>query len=141
MILNDFQIQLNQKFIGYKSEYCVKQVAPELDLAPSTFYEYCRGKQRFPIELLADLVRATGDPQFIEVFLKDTNFIICQIPVIKDLDDHTRNMLSNMKRLGDLADAYNRSIEDNVIDKRERKELKQKSRELISELTGFMESI
>lgn len=141
MITNDFQSLLYQKFIGMNSSYVVKQLAPEVDRAVSTFYAYCRGEQDFPIELLRDLIRVTDDPQFIEVFLKDTNFVACRIPEITDIFNHTRSMLRNMKRFGDLADVYNRSIADNFIDKKEKKELKAKCRELITELTGFMESI
>jgi len=141
MITNDFQSLLYQKFIGMTSEYVVKQLAPEVDRAVSTFYAYCRGEQDFPIELLEDLIRATDDPQFIEVFIKNTNFVVYRIPEINDIRDHTRAMLKNMKRFGDLADVYNRSIADMVIDKKEKKELKKQCRELITELVGFMESI
>ena len=141
MITNDFQSLLYQKFIGGNSEHCVKQIAPELDLAPSTLYEYCRGKQRFPIELLGQLVQATGDPQFIEVFLKDTYYVINSVPVVTDIIDHTIAMLKNMKRFGDLADTYEKSIADGVIDRREKNEIKTLCRTLMSELMGFMESI
>ena len=141
MKTNDFQAVLDLKFIGITSQYVVKQMAPEVDRAVSTFYAYCRGEQDFPIELLGELIRATDDPQFIEVFLKDTNFTVCRSPEVKDIISHTHAMLNNMKRFGDLADVYNRSIADNIVDKKEKKELKEKCRELISELTGFMESI
>jgi hypothetical protein len=141
MITNDFQALLYQKFIGINSSYVVKQMAPEVDRAVSTFYAYCRGEQDFPIELLGDLIRATDDPQFIEVFLKNTNFVVTRIPEVKDIRDHTKAMLKNMKRFGDLADVYQRSIEDGIIDRKEKKELKAQCRELITELVGFMESV
>ncbi len=141
MIRNDFQALLYQKFIGMNSEFVVKQLAPEVDRAVSTFYAYCRGEQDFPIELLGDLIRATDDPQFIEVFLKDTNFVVTRIPEVKDIRDHTKAMLINMKRFGDLAETYEQSIADNVIDRKERKEIKKRCRELITELVGFMESV
>ncbi|MDZ7795550.1 MAG: phage regulatory CII family protein [Candidatus Marinimicrobia bacterium] len=141
MKTSEFQCLLYEKFIGINSNYVVKQVSPEVDRAVSTFYAYCRGEQDFPIDLLGELIRVTDDPQFIEVFLKDTNFIVNRIPEIKDIKDHTSLMLTNMKRFGDLAETYEKSIADEVIDRKERRELKKRCRELITELVGFMESI
>jgi hypothetical protein len=141
MINNDFQGILYEKFIGVNSKYIVKQIAPELDRAVSTFYAYCRGEQDFPIELLGELVRITKDPQFIEVFLRDTEYVLSRIPRSKDKKGHTSSILTNMKMLGDLAELYERSVADGIIDQRNKKELKTLTRQLITELTGFMESI
>lgn len=137
----DFQNLLYQKFIGFGSQYTVKETASEVDRAGSTFYSYCRGEQLFPIELLGELIRATNDPQFIEVFLKNTNFVVNRIPAVLDIRDHTSAMLKNMKHFGDLASVYEKSIEDGVIDRKEKKEIKTLCRTLITELMGFMESI
>ena len=139
--LSPFQALLYEKFIGINSSFTVKQVSPEVDRAVSTFYAYCRGEEPFPIDLLGELVRATGDPQFIEVFLKGTHFGIHRIPEVDNVSDNTKSMLKNMKRFGDLADVYQRSIEDGIIDRKEKKELKAQCRELITELVGFMESV
>lgn len=141
MINNDFQGILYEKFIGVNSKYVVKQIAPELDRAVSTFYAYCRGEQDFPIELLGELVRITKDPQFIEVFLRETEYVLNRIPKAKDVRDHTSAILINMKKLGELAAIYEQSMADGVIDQRDKKEIKVRTRELITELTGFMESI
>ncbi len=136
-----FQALLYEKFIGINSTFAVKQLAPEVDRAVSSFYAYCRGEEPFPVDLLGELVRATDDPQFIEVFLKGTHFGIHRIPDVDNICDHTRAMLKNMKRFGDLADSYQKSIEDGKIDRREKKELTTLTRELISELVGFIEGI
>ncbi|MDZ7821539.1 MAG: phage regulatory CII family protein [Candidatus Marinimicrobia bacterium] len=119
----------------------MKQIAPELDRAVSTFYAYCRGEQDFPIELLGELVKVTKDPQFIEVFLQDTDYVLNRIPKAKDIRDHTSAILINMKMLGDLAALYEQSMAGGLIDQRNKKELKTRTRELITELSGFMESI
>lgn len=141
MINNDFQGILYEKFIGVNSKYVVKQIAPELDRAVSTFYAYCRGEQDFPIELLGELVRVTKDPQFIEVFLQNSEYVLNRIPKAKDIRDHTSAILINMKMLGDLAELYEETMADGAIDQRAKKELKTRTRKLITELMGFMESI
>ena len=141
MINNDFQGILYEKFIGVNSKYVVKQIAPELDRAVSTFYAYCRGEQDFPIELLGELVRVTKDPQFIEVFLQNSEYVLNRIPKAKDIRDHTSAILINMKMLGDLAELYEETMAAGSIDQRAKKELKNRTRKLITELMGFMESI
>lgn len=139
--LSPFQALLYEKFIGINSSFTVKQVSPEVDRAVSTFYAYCRGEEQFPVDLLGELLRATDDPQFIEVFLRGTHFGIHRIPDVEDISDNTKVMLKNMKRFGDLADSYQKSIEDGKIDRKEKKELTVLTRELIGELVSFIKGI
>jgi len=107
-----FGATLNTKFStrGYANR---KLVAAELDIGPSTLGEYIRLERNFPPDLIADLVRATGDLDYIRFFTTPLNLGIHRLPAGKADADQTallKRMGEAMKRFSLLAEQVGEAI-------------------------------
>ena len=90
-----------------------KLVAAELDIGPSTLGEYVRLERNFPPDLIADLVRATGDLDYIRFFTSPLGLGIHRLPIGKaDADQTTllKRMGEAMKRFSALTEQVGEAI-------------------------------
>ncbi len=69
---NGFQSLLYYKFIIEKL-YRVDETAKKMGVPVSTLYHWIEGETTFPPDMIAPLYNATGDSEFIDYFLRETN--------------------------------------------------------------------
>mgnify|MGYP001569358787 CR=1 FL=1 len=70
-----FQNLLYQKFIS-PGQHDAKKTAHALNVSMTTFYNYCEGNAYFPPDLLGRLYTVTGDPDFLNFILNDTDMLL-----------------------------------------------------------------
>jgi transcriptional regulator with XRE-family HTH domain len=58
-----------------KKKYRVDAVAKEMQIASDTLYRYVRGENIMPPDRIIDLVRATGDVEYLEFFCEPCGYI------------------------------------------------------------------
>lgn len=63
-----------------EKRYAVKEVAPQLDVSPSTLYDYVRGARVFPPDLIAPLYNATNDRRVLAFFLDECGVTFHPLP-------------------------------------------------------------
>ena len=89
-----FQSLLYVNFI-FKKKYRVDDTAQKMGIHKDTLYKWVRGENPFPIDQLTNLVKATGDLDFLEYFCEPCGYSL--IPKIKDKG--TAKMFSQMARI------------------------------------------
>jgi len=75
--ISGFSALLYVNFI-IKKKYRVDAIAKEMQIATDTLYRYARGENIIPPDRIADLVRATGDVEYLEFFCEPCGFIPIQ---------------------------------------------------------------
>ena len=91
---NGFQSLLYVNFIVRK-KYRVDETAKKMGIHKDTLYRWIRGDNPFSVDYLGDLVKATGDLDFLEYFCEPCGYSL--IPKIKDKG--TAKMFSQMARI------------------------------------------
>ena len=75
-----------------KKKYRVDAIAKEMQIATDTLYRYVRGENVMPADRIVDLVRTTGDVEYLEFFCEPCGYHAvpavkgraCQEPIEKD---------------------------------------------------------
>lgn len=68
-----FQSLLYVNFI-IRKKYRIDEVAKEMRIASDTLYRYARGENVMPPDRIIDLVKATGDSEYLEFFCEPCGF-------------------------------------------------------------------
>lgn len=139
--ISGFSALLYVNFI-IKKKYRVDTVAREMQIANDTLYRYIRGENVIPPDRIVDLVRATGDLEFLEFFCEPCGYIpvlaVKGKPSKEEREkDQIRLSILTGQALKEIEDAY----EDGRIEKTELRKiervlarLQQKSAELREKL-------
>ena len=78
--ISGFSALLYVNFI-IRKKYRVDAVAKEMQIATDTLYRYVRGENVIPPDRVVDLVKATGDVEFLDFFCEPCGF--AAVPVQK----------------------------------------------------------
>lgn len=78
----EFQSVLYWKFI-HKREHDARKVAQEIGVSTSALYKWIEGECTFPPDLIARLYSATGDLDFLNFVLADTDLMLTPRPGAK----------------------------------------------------------
>ncbi len=136
-----FQNLLYQKFI-FQKVYTIKLVAPELDVAPSTLYDYCSGKLNFPPDKITALYMATGDMDFIRFFTEATD-----LEVIKPLSTQVvggsiaKQGLEIMEFAGKVGGEIKKSLDDDKLNDDEKSAIHGRIQPLLQTLLSLDASL
>lgn len=98
-----FRNLLYHKFI-YLKLYRVDEVAEQMSVPPWTFYKYLQGQMSFPVDLVGRLYRATGDIEFLNFILNDTDQMLTpreSTVIQKDLASETLEAVAAAGRLAE----------------------------------------
>ena len=117
--LSGFPVLMYYKFIN-KKQYRVDETADKMRIAPDTLYRYIRGENIMPADRIIDLIRATGDVEFLEFFCEPCGYV--PVPIVKGKPAGAtiakdQIMLSILN--GDALRAIEDAIDDGKIDKLE----------------------
>ena len=135
-----FQSLLYYAFI-IRKKYRVDVVAKEMQIATDTLYRYVRGENIMPPDRIIDLVKATGDPEFLEFFSEPCGFATVPIQKAKATGHEVEGDLFHLPVLvGDLFHEWEAARPDG-IDKEEGKRLEKVISKAISKLAGIREKI
>lgn len=128
---------LYQKFI-FNKVYAVKAIAPEIDVSPSTLYDYIHGRLTFPPDKIPLLYKATGDWDFIRFFVEDTDLaVIRKLLANASGEQITMQGLTVADLAGQVAAAIKTAMEDQKLEKREKKDIKEHIKPLIHTLMAL----
>lgn len=118
-----FRTLLYYKII-YLKQYRVEDIAEQMGMdSPVTLYKYISGQYSFPVDLVGKLYRATGDIEFLNFILNDTDQMLTPrkgSPIQKDLTSET---LEAMAAAGRLAEEVQEAKEDDQLSEIERKRI------------------
>lgn len=104
----------------FEKRYSVKQLAPELDVSPSTLYDYVHGRLTFPPDKIPLLYKATDDEDFLKFFLEGTDLILIQMPDVKPVGRMIAIQgLGVMHLAGKVAGEIKNAVEDGHVDRAE----------------------
>lgn len=103
----------------------VERIAPALDVAPSTLYEYCTGRRIFPPDLIAPLYRALGDRRILEFFCNEAEVIFHELPECAGDPDLTllEQAVHAQERFCEVLRATMRALKDHRISRQELAEI------------------
>jgi hypothetical protein len=141
--ISGFSALLYVNFI-IKKKYRVDAVAKEMQIATDTLYRYVRGENVIPPDRVVDLVRTTGDVEYLEFFCEPCGFL--PVPAVKGkLGRHERERdqiylsILNGEALKQIEMAYEDGKLDRVESKRIEKaltRLQAKAAELKEKIKG-----
>jgi hypothetical protein len=99
----------------------VDRVAPQLDVAPSTLYEYIRGTRVFPPDLLAPLYLATRERRFLAFFLDECDVEFHALPECQGDPDvgSLQQMIRAQERFLGLLKSYAAARQDGAVTRSE----------------------
>lgn len=103
-----------------KKKYRVDVIAKEMQIATDTLYRYIRGENIIPPDRISDLVKATGDIEYLEFFCEPAGYL----PVTKaqaKLCDATREHEEiNLSILhGRTIESIEKAFKDGILTKKE----------------------
>ena len=93
-----FQSLMYVNFV-IKKKYRVDLTAKVMKISKDTLYRYIRGEMIIPPDRIVDLIRATGDIEFLEFFCDALDFV----PIPKIKEKRTAKTLSQMIKVMQLA--------------------------------------
>ena len=120
-----FQSLLYVNFI-IKKKYRVDETAKGMQIATDTLYRYIRGENIIPPDRIIDLIKVTGDTEYLEFFCLPVDYI--PVPAAQAaLSDEQREKkeLDLAVHLGNAIDAIEKAYGDGRVDKQEYKEIHQ----------------
>jgi hypothetical protein len=118
----------------------IKAVAPELDVSPSTLYDYCAGRLTFPPDLVASRYRATRDRRVLDFFADELGVVWFELPecageVGREILDQA---LTAQKEVVDVLQTTLEAAGDGVIDARELRKIRDEFWEALGALAKLL---
>jgi hypothetical protein len=114
-----FQSLLYYAFI-VKARHRVVDVAVKLKIAEDTLYKYIEGRNVMPPDRIVDLIRVTGDLEFLEFFCKPCGYMAVKAPQGKLFDQpHEKDEILLSILNGQALEEIEKAHEDGRIDKQE----------------------
>lgn len=112
------------RHLEMSGKYSVKAVAGALGIPTSTLYKYVEGELTFPADLIGPLYRATGEREFIDYLLAETDLTATPRPVApgesKAIELETLDVSAFA---GQLAGEVAKAVADRKISQREAAEI------------------
>jgi len=128
---------LYQKFI-FGKVYAVKAIAPEIDVSPSTLYDYIHGRLTFPPDKIPLLYKATGDWDFIRFFVEDSDLaVIRKLLANPSGEQIIMQGLTVCDLSGQVAAEIKTAMADNRLTRQERKDIVKRIKPLIHTLAAL----
>lgn len=121
--ISGFSSLLYVNFI-IKKKYRVSDIAKEMRIADDTFYRYARGENIMPPDRIIDLIKATGDSEYLDYFCEPCGYTA--VPVAKGTPTpHTleRDALHLAVSAGDALKEFEKAIDDLHLDRLERRQI------------------
>jgi len=114
-----------------KKKYRVDAIAKEMQVATDTLYRYIRGENLIPPDRIIDLIRATGDIDYLEFFCEPIGYL----PVTKasgkiSAASRDREVLNRSIIHGRAIDTIDRAFTAGAVTKKEYTEIHQHLTEL-----------
>lgn len=111
-----------------EKKFRVDAIAPQLDVSPSTLYEYIRGSRVFPPDLIAPLFRATRERRFLSFFLDEAEVVFHELPACSegpDVELFRSAVHANEEFIGYMKSVMG-SLSDGRVDRRELVEIERR---------------
>jgi len=103
-----FRTLLYYKLI-YTKQHRVEEVAEKMGVSPVSLYKYISGQYSFPVDLVSKLYGATGDIEFLNFILNDTDQMLThrrEAPGGHDIETETLDVTAAVGRLaGEVNEA------------------------------------
>lgn len=122
----------------------VDDVAPQLDVSPSTFYDYISGRRVFPPDLIAPLYLATRERRFLAFFLDECGVTFCELPEAEARLDEAvlAEAIRAQEEFVDVLRVTREALmDDGRVDRRELAQIEREYSEAQSELARFMATV
>ncbi len=120
----------------------IKEVADKMGIQPDTLYKYAEGRQAFPAERLGDLVRATGDHEYLAYVADKADLIVLPKTRVKACVKSIRQIEIELAIAdGALMSLTEDSLADDEIDGAELKKVLTKANEAIRHIESLKESL
>ena len=117
-----FQNLLYQKFIS-PGQHDAKKIAHAMNVSMTTFYNYCEGNAYFPPDLLSRLYTVTGDPDFLNFILNDTDQQLAPRQIQSPKKSIVEETLDVAAALGDVVKKTQNALEDKSINDLEKRKI------------------
>lgn len=113
--LSGFTVLMYHHFI-LKKKYRVDDVARDMRIATDTLYRYVRGENVIPPDRVADLIRVTGDVDFLDFFCEPSGYV--PVPAVKakvttDTLTHDQVLLAILN--GEAIKAVDEALRDGTV--------------------------
>ena len=108
-----------------KKKYRVDETAKGMQIATDTLYRYVRGENIIPPDRIIDLVKVTGDTEYLEFFCLPVDYIPVPVVVHAGLlkEDREKKELDLAIHVGRALESIESAYKDGRIEKREHKEI------------------
>ena len=108
-----------------KKKYRVDETAKKMQIATDTLYRYVRGENTMPPDRIIDLIKATGDIEYLEFFSEPCGFIpINASSVSMTKAEREKHELHLAGCMGLAIEAIERAYEDGKVEKNEYEEIR-----------------
>lgn len=126
-----------------EKRYRVDEVAPLLDVSPSTLYDYISGRRIFPPDLIAPLYNATKDRRFLALFLDECGCTFTELPEPEACIDETvlAEAIRAQEEFTDVLRATREALRDDRVDRRELAQIEQEYSEAKAQLARLMATV
>lgn len=103
-----------------KKKYRVDDVAKEMRIATDTLYRYVRGENLIPPDRIIDLVKATGDIEYLEFFCDPCGFVpIPQSKARLSKEEREKEQIRLSILTGKALEEIEKAYEDGELDRSE----------------------
>ena len=117
-----FQNLLYQKFIS-PGQHDAKKTAHALNVSMTTFYNYCEANAYFPPDLLGRLYTVTGDPDFLNFILNDTDMLLAPRKIGAPEKSVIEETLDVAAASGDVVSIVEKALRNKTINEIERRRI------------------
>ena len=125
-----------------KKKYRVDETAEKMGIAPDTLYRYIRSENVMPPDRIIDLVKATGEIEFLTFFCDPCGYIPIKRPAGKLFDQpHEKDEIHLSILNGQALDEIEKAHEDGRIDKQEYLKIQRKLTQLQQKAAELAEKI
>lgn len=116
---NGFSSLLYVNFV-IKKKYRIDDVAKEMRIATDTLYRYVRGENIIPPDRIIDLVRATGDIEYLEFFCDPCGCVpVRQSPARLMREEREKEQIRLSIFTGRALEEIERAYEDGKLERSE----------------------
>lgn len=102
--INRFQNLLYTRFIIEK-RYRVDEIAEKIGIHRDTLYRHIRGENQFPVDLIPNLVKATGDDFFLRYLAREAGYTIFKKCTDKKINETIKTLSEILFNVFDEEDA------------------------------------
>lgn len=101
-------------------KYSLKEVAGKMGILSRLLYNYTSGESYFPVDLLTSLYRATGDREFLDFVINDSDMMLTPRKKANTNQSLITEALDTSVAAGEVVRAVKKAIADGTLNPRER---------------------